>query len=45
MPEEAIFVDDFAENIAGAQAVGMIGVHFTDPTLTRHKLAHLTGVI
>lgn len=28
-PEEAIFIDDFAHNIAGAQAVGLHTVHFT----------------
>lgn len=27
-PQEAIFLDDFSENIAGAQALGLIGVHF-----------------
>ena len=27
-PHEAIFVDDFSENVAGAQAAGMHGVHF-----------------
>lgn len=28
--KEAVFVDDLTENIAGAQAVGLHGVHFTD---------------
>ncbi len=28
-PEETIFVDDFAHNIAGAQAVGMHAIHYT----------------
>lgn len=27
-PAEAIFVDDFAHNIAGAERVGMVGIHF-----------------
>ena len=27
-PEETVFVDDFAHNIAGAEAVGMVGVHY-----------------
>ena len=26
--EEAIFLDDFSENIDAANALGMIGVHF-----------------
>ncbi len=29
-PEEAIFVDDVAENVAAAQAIGMRGVQFKD---------------
>ena len=29
-PEEAVFVDDFAENVEGARAVGMRGVLFRD---------------
>ena len=28
-PDEAVFIDDFAHNIAGAEAVGMHGIHFT----------------
>lgn len=27
-PEEAIFIDDFAHNVAGAQAVGMAAIHY-----------------
>jgi putative hydrolase of the HAD superfamily len=29
--EEAVFVDDMAENITGAEAVGMRGVRFLNP--------------
>ena len=29
-PEEAVFVDDFPENVEGARAVGMQVIHFTD---------------
>lgn len=29
--ESVVFVDDFIENVAGAQAVGMRAVHFTSP--------------
>lgn len=43
-PDQAVFVDDFAENVAGAQAVGMIGVHFVDPEAARLELIRLTGV-
>ena len=28
-PDEAVFIDDFAHNIAGARAVGMHVIHFT----------------
>lgn len=27
-PQEAVFIDDFAHNIVGAQAVGMAAIHF-----------------
>jgi putative hydrolase of the HAD superfamily len=30
-PNEAVFVDDFYENIEGCQAVGMHGIHFQNP--------------
>ena len=30
-PNEAIFVDDFSENVVAAWALGMTGVHFADP--------------
>ncbi len=30
-PSDAAMVDDRAENVAGARAVGMLGVHFTGP--------------
>jgi epoxide hydrolase-like predicted phosphatase len=30
-PEAAIFVDDFAHNVAGAQALGMNAIHFRSP--------------
>lgn len=28
-PEEAIFIDDFAHNVAGARTVGMAAIHYT----------------
>ena len=31
-PEETIFIDDFLHNIEGAQAVGMVGVHYQKDT-------------
>lgn len=41
-PAEAVFVDDFQPNIAGAQAVGMTGVLFTSPAQTREEITRLT---
>lgn len=38
---EAIFVDDFVENVAGAQAVGMQAIHFRSREQTLAELAKL----
>jgi putative hydrolase of the HAD superfamily len=38
-PDEALFVDDRAENVAGAQAVGMEAVQFTSPATLRTALS------
>ncbi len=43
-PNEALFVDDFMENVEGARQVGMPALHFTDPETTRQQLVALTGV-
>jgi len=37
-PQEAIFLDDFQENITGAQAIGMNAIHFTDPVQALQQL-------
>lgn len=37
-PEEAIFVDDFAENVTGAQTVGMQAIQFQNPTQVMKEL-------
>ncbi|WP_375287794.1 HAD family hydrolase [Sphingomonas sp.] len=39
--EEAVFVDDRVENVAGAQTVGMIGVVFTGAEALRARLGEL----
>lgn len=44
MPEDILFIDDFAENTAGASAVGMQTVHYQDPDIARQELTQLTGV-
>jgi putative hydrolase of the HAD superfamily len=37
-PAEAVFVDDFAHNVAGARAVGMQAIQFHSPEQTRLEL-------
>ena len=39
-PEEAVFIDDFAKNIAGAQAVGMHAIQFYSSEQIRADLDH-----
>jgi putative hydrolase of the HAD superfamily len=43
-PADAVFVDDLRENIAGAEAVGMVGVLHRTPEETIAKLEELLGV-
>ena len=40
-PNEAVFVDDFYENIEGCRKVGMKGVHFKDPETALQRLKEL----
>jgi epoxide hydrolase-like predicted phosphatase len=40
-PAEALFIDDFIENIEGAKAVGMATLHFTDPVFVQQQLTNL----
>ena len=40
-PEQAVFIDDFAHNIAGAEAIGMRGIHFRDPAQALAELSAL----
>jgi FMN phosphatase YigB (HAD superfamily) len=37
-PAEALFVDDFIENVEAARRLGMQAVHFTDPVRARDQL-------
>ena len=37
-PKEAVFVDDFYENIQGCEKVGMRGIHFKDPETALKQL-------
>lgn len=43
-PSECVFVDDLSRNVAGAEAVGMIGVHHEETTATVRRLEELFGV-
>jgi epoxide hydrolase-like predicted phosphatase len=38
IPEEAVFIDDFEKNIAGAQVAGLHAIHFKTPTQTKMDL-------
>ena len=40
-PNEAVFVDDFHENITGCRAVGMHGIHFKNPEQAMNELKQL----
>lgn len=40
-PNEAVFVDDFHENIAACEQVGMLGIHFREPEAVIKQLKKL----
>lgn len=40
-PKEAVFVDDFIENITGCEAVGMRGIHFNSMEQTLKELKNI----
>lgn len=40
-PHKAIFIDDNLRNIKGAEALGIRGIHFTDPFQLRNELKGL----
>ena len=40
-PGEAVFVDDFIENVEGARAVGMSAIHFKEPETVIEQLKKL----
>jgi epoxide hydrolase-like predicted phosphatase len=42
-PPQAIFVDDFSENVEAARQLGMQGVHFADPERARGQLEEWLG--
>ena len=41
--EESVFIDDNAENVAGAIAAGLSAIRFTGAATLREELAHLLG--
>ena len=43
-PGEAVFVDDFDENVEGARAVGMSAIHFRDPESALAELKNLLKI-
>jgi len=40
-PNEAVFVDDFYQNIEGCEKAGIKGIHFTSPESALHQLKAL----
>lgn len=43
-PEEAVFIDDFVENVEGAQAVGMTAIHFHSADEVKGELSDLLNL-
>ena len=43
-PSEAVFVDDFIQNVHGAQALGMGAIHFRDREQVIQELEQLLGL-
>lgn len=43
-PQAAVFIDDFMDNVRGAQAVGMHGIHFSSPDQVKGELEELLVV-
>jgi epoxide hydrolase-like predicted phosphatase len=43
-PQEAVFIDDFSENVCGARAHGLHGIHFQDRTQALEELERLLRV-
>lgn len=43
-PAEALFIDDFIENVEAARRTGMQAIHFKDPDRVLKQLVDLTGV-
>jgi len=42
--QECVFIDDVAANIAAAEAIGLTGVHHSEPGPTTARLTELLGV-
>lgn len=42
---EALFIDDFSENVKAARQVGMQALHFDDPDIAQQKLVERTGIV
>jgi putative hydrolase of the HAD superfamily len=43
-PAQCVFIDDIRDNVAAAQAVGLVGVHHRTARETRQQLAGLLGM-
>jgi putative hydrolase of the HAD superfamily len=43
-PQECVFVDDIKANVAAAEAIGLVGVHHSEPGPTTERLAALLAL-
>jgi putative hydrolase of the HAD superfamily len=43
-PAQCVFIDDIAENVAAAQAAGLVGVHHKTARETAERLTELLGI-
>jgi putative hydrolase of the HAD superfamily len=43
-PDQCVFIDDIEANIAAAAAIGMVGVHHSEPAATVARIGQLLGL-
>jgi putative hydrolase of the HAD superfamily len=43
-PKQCVFIDDIEANVAAAAAIGMVGVHHSEPAATAARIAALLGL-
>jgi putative hydrolase of the HAD superfamily len=43
-PGECVFIDDIEANVTAAEAIGLIGLHHVEPSVTVQRLSDLLGI-